>query len=186
MASDGLIRVADRAFWILFAALIVSSFGASLVQTSFGSSASMSRRAATTEGYGVFAVVEYAADTPNINYIDKSRIGATGHSARGNAAIRGASYFGRKAQRTGRPSKLYSVFGIDNALSGRDQIWYWKELLGLISLIVSLVMLVPLARVLLQIPYFGSLVNPVPAPNGRGRILFWTLFATGALIACVS
>jgi hypothetical protein len=368
-----LIRVANRAFWILLATLIVSSYGASLVQTSFGqvdvqsvkfpmqngqwlvgdlfrpvsatsenpaplvivvpgfqrskealsniaielarrdivaisidpyaqggSSASMSRRAATTEGYGMFAVVEYAADTPNLNYIDKSRIGATGHSAGGNAAIRGASYFGREAQRTGRPSKLHSVFvsgyvltltedvlndvrsnvgmsyafydegayrnelgnadmraapealrlvnigrdrslppveevelgkyygdvaarsfrvvhnerilhpfqpyiveatanqieffehvfGIDNALSSRDQIWYWKELLGLISLIVSLVMLVPLARVLLQIPYFGSLVHPVPpplpAPDGRGRILFWTLFATGALIACVS
>src|SRR5210317_244083 len=42
------------------------------------SSASMSRRAATTEGYGMFAVVDYAADTPNLNYIDKSRIGATG------------------------------------------------------------------------------------------------------------
>ncbi|MEJ2297887.1 MAG: alpha/beta hydrolase [Woeseiaceae bacterium] len=373
MSSDGLIRVANRAFWILLAALIVSSYGASLVQTSFGnvdvqsvkfpmqngqwlvgdlfrpisatsenpaplvivvpgfqrskealsniaielarrdivaisidpyaqggSSASMSRRAATTEGYGMFAVVEYAADTPNLNYIDKSRIGATGHSAGGNAAIRGASYFGREAQRTGRPSKLHSVFvsgyvltltedvlndvrsnvgksyafydegayrnelgnadmrtapealrlvnigrdrslppveevelgkyygnvaarnfrvvynerilhpfqpyiveatanqieyfehvfGIDTALSSRDQIWYWKELLSLISLIVSLVMLVPLARVLLQIPYFGSLVHPVPpplpAPDGRGRILFWTLFATGALIACVS
>ncbi|MEJ2256261.1 MAG: alpha/beta hydrolase [Woeseiaceae bacterium] len=319
-----MIRVANRAFWILLATLIVSSYGASLVQTSFGqvdvqsvkfpmqngqwlvgdlfrpisatsenpaplvivvpgfqrskealsniaielarrdivaisidpyaqggSSASMSRRAATTEGYGMFAVVEYAADTPNLNYIDKSRIGATGHSAGGNAAIRGASYFGREAQRTGRPSKLHSVFvsgyvltltedvlndvrsnvgmsyafydegayrnelgnadmraapealrlvniGRDRSLPPVEEVELGKyygdvaarKLLGLISLIVSLVMLVPLARVLLQIPYFGSLVHPVPPPlpasNGRGRILFWTLFATGALIACVS
>jgi hypothetical protein len=263
-----------------------------------GSSASMSRRAATTEGYGMFAVVEYAADTPNLNYIDKSRIGATGHSAGGNAAIRGANYFGKEAQRTGQPSKLHSVFvsgyvltlteevlrdvrsnvgmsyafydegayrnelgdgdmrvapeslrlvnigrdpalppvakvelgkyygdvaersfrvvynerilhpfqpyiveatanqieyfehvfGIDSGLSSRDQVWYWKELLSLISLITAMVMLVPLARAMLRVPVFASLVHPVPpplpAPTGRGRILFWSLFATGALIAC--
>jgi len=31
------------------------------------SSASMSRQAATREGYGLFAVIEYAADTPNLH-----------------------------------------------------------------------------------------------------------------------
>ena len=72
--------------------------------------ASMSRMAATTEGYGMFAVVDYAAGTGNLNYIDKTRIGATGHSAGGNAAIRGASYFGKQAIKTGEPSKLNSVF----------------------------------------------------------------------------
>ena len=46
-----------------------------------GSSASLSRRAATTEGYGMFALVDYAASSENLNYIDHSRIGATGHSA---------------------------------------------------------------------------------------------------------
>jgi hypothetical protein len=75
-----------------------------------GSSSSMSRRAATTEGYGMFALVDYAYSTPNLNYIDRDRIAATGHSAGGNAAIRGANYFGREAIRTGRPSKLHSVF----------------------------------------------------------------------------
>jgi len=75
-----------------------------------GSSASLSRMAATTEGYGMFAVVEYAAGTPNLNYVDKTRIGSTGHSAGGNAAIRGANFFGKEAQRTGQPSKLHSVF----------------------------------------------------------------------------
>ena len=46
-----------------------------------GSSSSMSTRAATKEGYGMFAIVEYTHDTPNMNYVDKKRIGATGHSA---------------------------------------------------------------------------------------------------------
>ena len=337
----------DRSLWVLLALLILSSLGASLVQTSFGdikvqsikiptqngqwlvadlfrplsataedpaplvvvvpgfqrskealsniaielarrgivaisidpyaqggSSASMSRIAATTEGYGMFAVVEYAAGTPNLNYIDRSRIGATGHSAGGNAAIRGANFFGREAQRTGQPSKLHSVFmsgyvltlrddvlkdvrsnvgmsyayydegayrnelgnadmrvapealrlvnsgrdpllppietvelgkyygdldqrtfrvvhnervlhpfqpyiieatanqieyfeyvfGLDSGLSSRDQTWYWKELLSLVSLVAAFVMLVPLAQALLRIPAFASLVHPVPPP----------------------
>lgn len=263
------------------------------------SSASMSRIAATTEGYGMFAVVEYAAGTPNLNYIDKNRIGATGHSAGGNAAIRGANYFGREAIKTGQPSKLHSVFvsgyvltlrenvlkevrsnvgvsyafydegayrnelkngdmrfapeairtvnsglpadsavkeveigryygkksdrtlrivhnemvlhpfqpyiteatanqieyfervfEIDSGLSNDDQVWYWKELLGLISLIAALVAVVPMGRLLLEIPYFKPLVHPLPPalpkPKGKGKTLFWTMFVIGALIACFS
>jgi dipeptidyl aminopeptidase/acylaminoacyl peptidase len=45
------------------------------------SSSSTSPQSATTEGYGLFAVVNYAANTENLNYIDRTRIGATGHSA---------------------------------------------------------------------------------------------------------
>jgi len=262
-----------------------------------GSSASMSRRAATTEGYGMFAVVEYAHDTGILNYIDRSRIGATGHSAGGNAAIRGANYFGRQAIESGEPSKLHSVFvsgyvltltdevlgdvrsnvGISYAfydegayrnelrngdmrrapealrlvnsglsaelqvnqveigrwygdLQSRtarivfnervlhpfqpyneeatanqiayfekvfdwqspigldDQVWPWKELLSLVSLVASMILLVPLASLLLETPYFASLVKPVPPalprPDGAGKALFWGLFALGALIAC--
>ena len=265
-----------------------------------GSSASLSRRAATTEGYGMFAVVDYAASTPNLNYIDKTRIGATGHSAGGNAAIRGANYFGKEAQQTGKPSKLHSVFvsgyvltltgevlrdvrsnvgmsyayydegayrnelgngdmriapealrlvnsgraageaaieevtlgryygdvgqrnlrvvfnervlhpfqpyiveatanqieyfekvfAIDSAISSRDQIWYWKELLSLISLVAAVVLLIPMGQLLLRDPAFKPLVHPVPPalppPQGRGRVLFWSLFSIGALIACFS
>jgi fermentation-respiration switch protein FrsA (DUF1100 family) len=87
-----------------------------------GSSASLSRIAATTEGYGLFAVVDYAASSENLNYIDRSRIGATGHSAGGNAAIRGANYFGREAQRTGQPSKLHSVYVSGYVLTLRDDV----------------------------------------------------------------
>ena len=265
-----------------------------------GSSASMSRRAATTEGYGMFAVVDYAASTPNLNYVDKTRIGATGHSAGGNAAIRGANYFGKEALRTGQPSKLHSVFvsgyvltltdevlqdvrsnvgmsyafydegayrnelgngdmrvapealrlvnsgrepgkplkdevtlgqyygdveqrnlrvvfnervlhpfqpyiveatanqieyfekvfALDSDLASTDQIWYWKELFSLISLIAAVVLLVPLGRLLLTLPAFSPLVKPLPPalprPQGKGRALFWTMFAIGALIACFS
>ena len=264
------------------------------------SSASMSRIAATTEGYGMFAVVDYAASTSNLNYIDKKRIGATGHSAGGNAAIRGANYFGREAISTGQPSKLSSVFvsgyvltlrddvlkdvrsnvgmsyafydegayrnehkdgdmrtapeslrlvnsgfvdgeaklkevklghyygdetrgtlrvvhnemvlhpfqpyiteatanqleyfsrvfGEDGGLSSDDQIWYWKELLGLIALVAALVAVIPMGRLLLEVPYFKPLVHALPEalprPQGKGKILFWSLFVLGALIACFS
>ncbi len=74
-----------------------------------GSSASLSTRAATEEGYGLFAVIDYAA-TGVLNYVDRGRMAATGHSAGGNAALLAASHFGREAERTGTPSKLHAVF----------------------------------------------------------------------------
>ncbi len=263
-----------------------------------GSSASLSRRAATTEGYGMFAVVDYAASSTNLNYIDRSRIGATGHSAGGNAAIRGANYFGKEAQRTGLPSKLHSVyvsgyvltltdevlkdvrsnvgasyalydegayrnelrngdmrvapealrlinsgredgavqvneveigryygdseqrtlrlmhnervlhpfqpynaeatanqieyfervFGFESGIDSYDQVWKWKEILSVVSLTAALIAVIPFGRLLLETPWFRPLVQPLPRPlprpQGRGRVLFWTTFVVGALIAC--
>ncbi len=262
------------------------------------SSSSMSQRAATTEGYGMFAVVDYAANTDNLNYIDKTRIAATGHSAGGNAAIQGAAYFGAEARKAGTPSKLHSVFvsgyiltltertlrnvrsnvgisyalfdegayrnenkngdmrrapealrlvrsglpagapleeveigryygdaaartlrvvhnerllhpfqpysieataaqiaffqktfGWDGGIPATDQTWYWKEVLSLLAFVAAFVALVPLAQLILAgIPYFRTLVNAVPPalprPQGKGKVIFWTLFVTGAVIAC--
>ena len=262
------------------------------------SSSSLSRRAATTEGYGSFAVADYAATSENLNYVDKGRIAITGHSAGGNAAIRGANYFGRRAQEQGGPSVLHSVFvsgyvltlredvlrdvrsnigvsyafydegayrnelkngdmrrapealrvvnhgrdpdappigevhlghyygdaderslrvvynerilhpfqpympeamanqlefferafDMDFELAHDDQVWYWKELLGAVSMIAALVALVPLARILMQAPLFRPLARTVPPapprPTGSGRVLFWSLFALSALVAC--
>ena len=71
----------------------------------------MSTRSATYEGYGMFALIDYVFETDNLNYVDKSRIGATGHSAGGNAAIRGAAYFGKEASEMDSAlSKLRSVY----------------------------------------------------------------------------
>jgi len=264
------------------------------------SSSSASTQAATTEGYGAFAVIDYAASTGNLNYVDKSRIGITGHSAGGNAAIRAATYFGKRVGKSGKPSVIHSafvsgyllsftdnvlkdvrsnvgtsyalydegayrnelkngdmrrapealrlvssaraagepplaeltlgqyygdaaqrtlrvvhnervlhpfqpyhtgatanqvefferVFQLRSGLAPQDQVWYWKELLGLVALVAALVGLVPLGRLLLGLPVFRPLVHPLPAappaPRGTGRLLFWTLFAVGATVACVS
>jgi hypothetical protein len=265
------------------------------------SSASLSTRSATEEGYGMFAVVDYLTDTDNLNYIDKSRIGVTGHSAGGNAAIQAASHFGLEGLQKSKPSKVQSayisgyilslkkkvlqevqsnlgisyglydegafrnenknadlrkapeairfvqsgqrdgdtpvteveldheygesslrnlrvvhnepvlhpfqpystiatthqleffnkVFGLQDALSGKDQIWFWKELTSLCAFVASMVALVPLTRVLLtEIPFFHPLLHTVPEaqprPRGKARWIFWVLFLTGALFACFS
>ncbi|MCP4045196.1 MAG: alpha/beta hydrolase, partial [Gammaproteobacteria bacterium] len=80
------------------------------------------------------------------------------------------------------------VFEIDSGLSNNDQVWYWKELLGLISLIAALVAVIPMGRLLLEIPWFKPLAHPLPPalpkPYGKGKALFWSMFVIGALIAC--
>ena len=58
----------------------------------------MSTRSAINEGYGTFALIDYVFETDNLNYVDKSRIGATGHSAGGNAAIRGVAILQRSVR----------------------------------------------------------------------------------------
>jgi hypothetical protein len=83
------------------------------------------------------------------------------------------------------------VFALQNTLPGKDQVWFWKEIFSLCALLAAFVAIFPLTRLLLQqIPYFHSLVRPIPpappSPTGWARITFWTLLITGALIACFS
>lgn len=85
------------------------------------SSSSLSSRSATTEGYGLFAVIEFVANTELLNYVDRTRIGATGHSAGGNAVILAARRYGREADRTGTPSKLHSAFVSGYVLSFTEE-----------------------------------------------------------------
>ena len=264
------------------------------------SSSSMSRRAATKEGYGMFAIVDYIYETSNLNYIDKNRIGATGHSAGGLAAIRGAQYFGDLAKKTSSKSKLHSVFvsgmirmgfknkdikkiksnvglsyalydegawqnklghgdmrfspeslglinhqikngtpldsieigqyygqlsnrtlsivhnekvlhpfqpystkvlanqinfflktfNINDSISAKDQVWYWKEFMTLIAMICSFLLIIPIAKYLLSLPYFSTLVNPIPNPIPKpkkvGKYIFWSTIVVSSIIACFS
>ena len=267
------------------------------------SSSSTSRRAATTQGYGMFALVEIAHGGKFLNYIDTDKIASTGHSMGGNAAIRGANYFGKKAIKNNEPSMLHSVFvsgyvltlldnvlkdirsnigvsyalydegafrnelkgwdasnmkiapesirvvnsgfnnsknaldevelgkyygsldkrslrvihneelihpfqpynnqatsnqieyfekvfNIKSSIDSSNQIWQWKELMTLISMITAMVMLLPLSKVLLSLRTFNSLIkeipNPLPVQNKKSKIIFWSIFFLGALIACLS
>ncbi len=85
------------------------------------SSSSLSTRAATTEGYGMFSLVKYV-HSGAFDFIDINKIGATGHSMGGNAAIRGADYFGKKAIQDNTISMLNSVYVSGYVLTLRDRI----------------------------------------------------------------
>ena len=85
------------------------------------SSSSVSRLAATTQGYGMFALVDYAYEG-NFSFVDINKIGSTGHSMGGNAAIRGADFFGKESIRSNSKSKLDSVFISGYVLTLRDSI----------------------------------------------------------------
>ena len=265
------------------------------------SSSSTTRYAATDQGYGMFALVDYAYEG-NFDFVDTSKIGTTGHSMAGNAAIRGADYFGKKAIKLNTKSKLDSVFvsgyvltlrddilknsksnmgisyalydegafrnelkgwdaanmeiapeslrvinnilekdsqidrvelgkyygskddnnlrvifnekllhpfqpynkeatanqinyfdrvfGFPNKLEPNDQIWQFKELLTLINMVVSLIMLIPLTRMLLQINFFKEIIKPLPdalpVQSKRSKIVFWIIFFISASIACIT
>ena len=266
------------------------------------SSSSLSRRAATTEGYGMFALIDTVSKGNLFDFIDTDKMASTGHSMGGNAAIRGANYFGREAIRENKKSKLHSVyvsgyvltltekvledvrsnvgvsyalydegafrnelqgwdagnmkiapealrtvnsildenqkldvielekfygeidkntarviynerllhpfqpynniatanqliyfdkvFNSDVKLDPYDQIWQWKELFTLLSMITSLIMLIPLTRFLLKLNFFSELVKEVPKPlpvqNRKGKVVFWSIFIIGATVACLT
>ena len=265
------------------------------------SSSSTTRYAATDPGYGMFALVDYAYEG-NFDFVDTSKIGSTGHSMGGNAAIRGADYFGKEAIKLNKKSKLDSVFvsgyvltlrdnilkdsksnmgisyalydegafrnelkgwdaanmeiapeslrvinnilekdsqidrvelgryygskdnnnlrvifnekllhpfqpynkeatanqinyfdrvfGIPNKLEPNNQIWQFKELLTLINMVISLIMLIPLTRMLLQINFFKEIIKPIPdalpVQSKRSKIVFWIIFFISASIACIT
>ena len=86
------------------------------------SSSSLSRRAATTEGYGMFALIDTVYNSKSYNYVDKSRLGSTGHSMGGNAAIRGANYFGKESIKNKSDSKLHSVYVSGYVLTLKENI----------------------------------------------------------------
>ena len=265
------------------------------------SSSSTTRYAATDQGYGMFALVDYAYEG-NFDFVDSSKFGSTGHSMGGNAAIRGADYFGKEAIKLNKKSKLDSVFvsgyvltlrdnilkdsksnmgisyalydegafrnelkgwdaanmeiapeslrvinnilekdsqidrvelgryygskdnnnlrvifnekllhpfqpynkeatanqinyfdrvfGFPNKLEPNNQIWQFKELLTLINMVISLIMLIPLTRMLLQINFFKEIIKPIPdalpVQSKRSKIVFWIIFFISASIACIT
>jgi hypothetical protein len=269
------------------------------------SSSTSQKRSASVEGYGVVPMVEYIHNTPNLDYVDKSRIGATGYSAGGNAVLQSASRFGgreakasrRKQETSQEEARISSVFiggyvlsltdkvlstvdanvgldyarydegafrtengnadfrtapeglrlvnavlpddkkvsevevgkvygsasdhtlrvihntknihplmpydpahvanmidfftqafGLQPALPSSSQIWPLKELFTGLSLVGGLLMLVPMAAMLLKLPFFSSLAHPIPpplpAPRTAGKISFWVMFIASACAAC--
>lgn len=82
------------------------------------------------------------------------------------------------------------TIGAPHQMSTTNQTWWLKELFNGLSLIAALVMLVPLTKLLLTIPWFAGArteVSPAPPkPKGRGAVKFWTIFVISAAVACVT
>ena len=87
---------------------------------------------ATYEGYGAFDLIDYIYDHDDVYpFIDKDRIGVTGHSAGGNAAYQAAVHFGKDAVNNGGISKVHSVFISGYVLSIDSSIAYSKSNMGI-------------------------------------------------------
>ena len=86
------------------------------------SSSSSSRIAATTQGYGMFALIEHVHSSKDFDYVNKNLLGTTGHSMGGNAAIRGANFFGKQADKENTASKLHSIYISGYVLTLREDI----------------------------------------------------------------
>jgi hypothetical protein len=82
------------------------------------------------------------------------------------------------------------VFNLNSSMSSSNQIWQWKELMTLISMITAMVMLIPLSRFLLSLKIFKSLVKEIPdalpKQTRNSKVVFWLIFFLGASIACLS
>lgn len=87
---------------------------------------------ATVEGYGSFDLIDYVYDHPEVYpFIDKTRIGVTGHSAGGNAAYQAAVHFGQEAVNNGGVSKVHSVYVSGYVISINTSIAYSKSNMGM-------------------------------------------------------
>lgn len=99
---------------------------------SSSSSAVQGSAIATVEGYGAFDLIDYVYDNDDVYpFIDKDRIGVTGHSAGGNAAYQAAVHFGREAVNNAGVSKVHSVFISGYVLSITSDIVYSKSNMGM-------------------------------------------------------
>ena len=82
------------------------------------------------------------------------------------------------------------VFGAPNKIDTNNQIWHWKELLTLINMVLALVMLIPIAKLFLNLKIFRSINKEVPdalpRQSKKGRFIFWSVFFLSAAIACIS
>jgi len=82
------------------------------------------------------------------------------------------------------------VFNIQNSILPQNQVWFWKELLTLVSLVFSFLLIIPITKLLLQLPYFRSLVYPIPdqipQQERTAKIIFWVIIVFSSVIACFS
>jgi hypothetical protein len=90
------------------------------------------RAIATIEGYGAFDLIDYVYNNADVYpFIDKTRIGVTGHSAGGNAAYQAAVHFGKRSVDNDGISKVHSVYVSGYVLSINSSINFSKSNMGM-------------------------------------------------------
>lgn len=102
--------------------------------------------------------------------------------------------FTRSSRSHPAPSSMIQFFddtiGAPHQMSTSNQTWWLKELFNGLSLVAALVMLVPLTKLLLTIPWFAAArtdISPAPPkPKGKSAVIFWTIFVISAAVACVT
>lgn len=79
-------------------------------------------------------------------------------------------------------------FGVPAPIKPSNQTWLLKEILNGIGLLGAFLFLVPFAEILMMIPCFRSIKQPVPARTAaqskNGKLIFWCTFVFSALVAC--
>lgn len=82
------------------------------------------------------------------------------------------------------------TIGAPHQMSTSNQTWWLKELFNGLSLVAALIMLVPLTKLLVTIPWFAAArtdISPAPPkPKGKSAVIFWAIFVISAAVACVT
>ncbi|MBE2267894.1 MAG: alpha/beta fold hydrolase [Anaerolinea sp.] len=73
-----------------------------------------------------------------------------------------------------------------NGLAPSDQIWYWKEIGTFVAFIGLVLFLFPVGGLLLQLPYFGTLRQAVPALKGATGVGWWVAAAISVVIPALT
>ena len=72
------------------------------------------------------------------------------------------------------------VFDAPIKINTSNQIWQFKEFFTLLNLVISLLMLIPLARFFLDFNFFKDIVKTLPAAlpkqTQQGKFIFWIIF----------
>ena len=63
-----------------------------------------------------------------------------------------------------------------------NQVFIWKELFGLVALLVTILSLIPLTNIMLATPYFKPIAQPMPNRYIPSKRSWWVLATVNALI----
>jgi len=76
--------------------------------------------------------------------------------------------------------------GDSGTLSPTKQVFMWKEIFGLITLLTAIFMLLPLANLFLALPFFSTVIQPMPNRYVAGNKKWWIYATINTIIAGVT